>query len=82
MACCGKSRKNFQDKIAKAKFAIPVRNAIPVITVKQQPLTRVERIKIRQERIRRRAERKALRQAKIYARNAKKENIQSVQVIV
>ena len=57
MACCGKQRKNFQDQLAKAKVVLP--NQPKVIT--PAPVSRAERIKLRQERIRLRAERIARR---------------------
>jgi len=68
MPCCGKARKQFQNKVNNAKVSNPVR----VVAQPQsppKPLTREERIKLRQEKIRRRAERIAKRAERIAARS-------------
>ena len=70
MPCCGKARRKFQNEINKAKQPVSpaVPKAIQTSQKPQIPLTRAERIKLRQEKIRRRAERIAQRKARIAAR--------------
>lgn len=65
MSCCNKQRKDFQNRVEMNKNLKTASN----ITPKEIPLTRFQRIQIRNERLKRREERIALRQARIEARN-------------